>query len=142
MTARRLPWLHLLLLGFVFAGLFVMHGVQATPSPDQASGALVSAMASEHGMGLDHDMATDAAPAAERAMPASPHGPAGHSEHAHPGGAVCFALLVIAGLILLLVGVHTGLRWPRPTAPGLLLVRRCTPRARPPTVYQLSVLRL
>jgi hypothetical protein len=128
----------LLLLASISAGLFLMHGVQATPSPVQAAGAMV-------GM-VHHDSAAMAAasgPAtAERAASTSHSCASGHCGDAHPGGAICFALLALAGLVLLLTAVRTV---PRPltlTGRHVLFVRRGPPRARPPSVYQLSVLRL
>jgi hypothetical protein len=124
----------LLLLAAVFGGLFVMHGVQATPSPVQASGAMVGSTRPDPGMRTT--------PAAVHAMAEPSHGPGGHSGHSHPGGTICLALLVLAGLVLLTAAGHIGLRPPRPAGRPLPLGRRGPPRARPPTVYQLSVLRL
>jgi len=118
----------LLLLASVLVGLFLMHGVQATPSPMHATGAMVGAAPDDHSVGSD-------------VMSASPQCPGGHCGDTHPGGEICFALLVLAGLILL-TAAGSGSRLYGMAGRQLPLMRRGPPRARPPSVYQLSVLRL
>jgi hypothetical protein len=125
----------LLLLTCVLFGLFVMHGVQATPSPLQSAGAML-------GGGIhSHAVAPATMAGGLRIVSASDGCSGGHCGESHPG-AVCLALLVVAGLILLLAAFRAGPLPPGMTRPHSLFVRRGPPQAKPPTVYQLSVLRL
>ena len=136
MTRWRLPLMHRLpLLTCVLFGLFVMHGVQATPSPVQSAGAML-------GAGIhSHDVAPGPMAGGLHIVSASDGCSGGHCGESHPG-AVCLALLVVAGLISLLAAFRAGRVPPGMTRPHSLFVRRGPPEARPATVYQLSVLRL
>lgn len=143
MSEPRVSRVHrLLVLASVFVGLFIMHGLQATPSPVQASGAVVTSMAAAHTTPVHHCMVDGMTSGAVNTWWMPSHGSGDHPDHAHPGGAVCFALLVLGGLILLLFGSRSRLCVTRSLVRTVLLIRRGPPRARPPNVYQLSVLRL
>ncbi|MGI5229625.1 DUF6153 family protein [Actinoallomurus sp. CA-142502] len=129
--SRRAPGVAgMLLLLFVTAGLLLMHGVQSSASPTDIRGVPLM-------------------PATTTSMPA------GHGEHAvghscpcdghhHPGGQMCLALLVLGSLLLfgaLLVRSVPGRTTPPPGAavPGHGHSGRSPP---PPSIFQLSVLRL
>ncbi|MFI6518336.1 DUF6153 family protein [Spirillospora sp. NPDC050679] len=125
----------LLLLGLgLLAGLFAMHGITATPSPAHASGpALASAHGAPHAA-LQHEEP-------QRVAVTSPMDAAGH-ESGCTAGMVCFALL--AGALILALAAWRSVE-PPPAHPGRFLspiTRRGPPRARPPSIYQLSVMRL
>jgi hypothetical protein len=141
MAPQRISRMHrLLLFVSVFVGLFLMHGVQATPSPVQAAGAMVGAASHAHSAASPVSGAMAVA-TADPAVSAFPDCPGGHCGDGHLG-AVCFALLVLAGLMLLVAAVRSLPRPTTPTGRHLLFARRGPPRARAPNVYQLSALRL
>jgi hypothetical protein len=120
----------------LLVGLFVMHGVTASPSPVHASAPLMMASMSR---------AAHAAPMEGMGRHVAMTAPGGdHGGHGIDcvAGAICFALLVMVLLLALalrrpmsLLPVRTGSGW-------LTARRRGPPRPRPPSVYQLSVLRL
>ncbi|MDL4772385.1 hypothetical protein [Actinomadura xylanilytica] len=154
----RGAWPMLLGLGLLLAGLFMMHGVTATPSPLHVSEpVLVQPMAHTAHQGspaMSMDAAPDANPAAVLgAVPgahadiagAAPMG-LGMDMNGCIAGAICFALLTAAALVLAALAgraLDLDLIPARPGAASVLRWRRGRPpRARPPSVYQLSVLRL
>jgi hypothetical protein len=127
----------LLLLAFVVAGLFTMHGIQASTSPNDMPG--ISVMAGGHTRAMHTSAAgrpTDHCP--------TPDCPARHSPgHRHPGGQMCLALLVMAAMFVLAVVLI------RRTARRLTMYGPAGPasehRGRPPptpSIFHLSVLRL
>ncbi|MFC9976953.1 DUF6153 family protein [Spirillospora sp. NPDC127200] len=129
----------LLLLGLgLLAGLFAMHGITATPSPVHASGpALASAHAALHA--APHGVLQHEEP--QRVAVTSPMDAAGH-ESGCMAGMVCLALL--AGALILALAARRSVE-PPSAHPGRFLspvTRRGPPRARPPSIYQLSVMRL
>ncbi|WP_329519526.1 hypothetical protein [Spirillospora sp. NBC_01491] len=150
----RGAWPMLLGLGLLLAGLFMMHGVTATPSPLHVSEpVLVQPMAHTAHQGspaMSMDAAQAAVPAAVPGAHADIAGAApmglGMDMNGCIAGAICFALLTAAALVLAaLAGRALDLHLipARPGAASVLRWRRGRPpRARPPSVYQLSVLRL
>jgi hypothetical protein len=125
----------LTLLGLgLLAGLFMMHGVTASPSPVHVSAPL--SMPAAH-----------PPPQATLHAAGDHHGTAGPVHDAgHPAGCsagtVCFALLTVA-LLLFAVAARPVALLPLRAARGRAAPpRRGPPRARPPDVYRLSVLRL
>ncbi|MEU6041007.1 hypothetical protein ABZ801_37005 [Actinomadura sp. NPDC047616] len=125
----------LTLLGLgLLAGLFMMHGVTASPSPVHVSAPLP-------------------VPAVHLPSSAMGHATGGHHETVGPvhgaghlagcsAGTVCFALLTIALLVFAGTVRPIALLPVRAVAGGAPPSRRGPPKARPPNVYQLSVLRL
>jgi len=125
----------LLLLAFVVAGLFTMHGIQASTSPSDMPG--VPVMAAGH----MHAAHTSAAGRPTHHCPTSDCPP--HPGHRHPGGQMCLALLVMA--VMFVLTIAAARRTPQrpavydPADPAL------DHRGRPPptpSVFNLSVLRL
>lgn len=114
MAARRLGWV--LLLAALLTGLLGMHGLQATSSPL-------------------HHHAAPAASSADLSMTDGGHG----GTVAHHVDEICLALLVLA--LLLFTAVLGGVL-PLRRASGFSSGRRAPPRARPPSLHQLSVLRI
>ncbi|MQY04042.1 hypothetical protein ACRB68_20910 [Actinomadura sp. RB68] len=113
----------------LLAGLFLMHGLTASPSPVHVTEPVL--MAAHETM--DHT--------AGAAVTASPGGMAGHTAGC-AAGTICFALLAMALAFAVALGrpatpppLRTGPSWGR-------VRRRGPPRARPPTCYSLCVLRL
>ncbi|GLZ10123.1 hypothetical protein Acsp04_03580 [Actinomadura sp. NBRC 104425] len=124
----------LTLLGLgLLAGLFMMHGVTASPSPVHVSvplsvpAAHPPAPAKVHAAGDRHDTA-------------GPVHNAGHLAGCS-AGTVCFALLTVA-LLLVAVAARPVALLPLRAAHGRTAPRRGPPRERPPDIYRLSVLRL
>lgn len=122
----------LLLMALTMLGLFAMHGLQATASPvDLRPSAITVAMPG---------MSDVSAEAGHHAVaPPSHHSP----RHQHPGGHVCLALLVMAALLILsaVSAGHAG----RLFAAGGLAGKGREHQGRappPPSIFQLSVLRL
>ncbi|MQA93225.1 MAG: hypothetical protein GEV11_00800 [Streptosporangiales bacterium] len=129
--SRRLPLGGYLLL---LAGLFAMHGLQATPSPSPLAAAVHAAVAEPVG----HDATPSVALAAHLSgdHQGFPHGD-------HPGGMICLAMLLLAGLVF---GAAAMLGRTRPaiaalTCGSVRTVRR-TPRAPPPVFIRLCVQRV
>jgi hypothetical protein len=122
----------LLLLALTMFGLFAMHGLQATASPvDIHPAAIAVAMP-----GMSH---TSAETRHHMTMPPGHHSPG----HKHPGGQVCLALLVMAALLALSATLIGRSRRPVAASGPTRRVRDHQGRAPPPpSVFQLSVLRL
>jgi hypothetical protein len=123
----------LLLLAFVVAGLFAMHGIQAATSPSDVPGLPVMAAGPAH-----------VASTGEAGRCSTPACPAHHRTpgHRHPGGQMCLALLVLAALfVLAVVVIHRTVA--RPGTCGLAGSAGGHPGRPPPTpsIFQLSVLR-
>lgn len=126
----------------LLAGLFLMHGVTATPSPIHVSDPVLAAPSTTPAAMPGHAaMRTDGPPAHGPRM----GGPTGMGMDMAGciAGAVCFALLTFAALALAALAGR-ALDPPSPLAglSSVRLRRRGPPRARPPSVYTLSVLRL
>ncbi|MGI5167208.1 DUF6153 family protein [Spirillospora sp. CA-253888] len=131
----------LLLLGLgLLAGLFAMHGITATPSPAHATG---PALASTHGAPHEAFQSVLRQEEPQLAAVTSPMDVAGHDSGCM-AGMVCFALL--AGAVLLALALAARRSVEPPPAHAVRLLSRVTPRgpprARPPDIYQLSVMRL
>ncbi|MFC4910967.1 DUF6153 family protein [Actinomadura gamaensis] len=121
-----------LLLTALLAGLFLMHGVSASPSPIHFS---------------DPVQVTVPAPAhhAPHAMPGaavSAHAGMAHDMGGCLGGTVCLALLVFGVLAVALAGRSVALLPARLPAGVRLRRRRGPPSGRPPDLHRLCVLRL
>ncbi|MFC5744030.1 DUF6153 family protein [Actinomadura rugatobispora] len=135
-----------LLLGLgLLAGLFLMHGVTATPTPIHISAPVIAS----HVPG-PHTAGTPAPHegASEGSSEQSSEQSSGHSGHsgAHDAGCgagvMCFALLV--GLALALArgrAFNALMAWAFRAVPATRSPSR-KPRPRPPSIYRLSVLRL
>jgi fumarate reductase subunit D len=119
-------------------GLFVMHGVTASPSPVHASDPLT--MAASMPGATSHSAPMEGMSGQHVAMTA-PDDHAGHGVDCL-AGAICFALLVMVLLLALALGRPLGLLRASTGSGRLAVRRRGPPRPRPPSVYQLSVLRL
>jgi hypothetical protein len=136
---RILPWTGgFVLLAALFVGLLAMHGVQSTPSPADGSGlpgAHLSrgAPPAHAGAMSGTDLADVIAPAGDPAD--------GMPVHQHPGGQVCLGLFIAAWLLLM--AMTLGRRVDLPGAVGTVRARRREDvRSPPPSIFQLSVLRL
>lgn len=128
-TARRASLGGLLLVAFLTAGLFAMHGLQPSASPMDMPGVPLVASADMHAADAGH----------AGGHPSQHHSP----EHQHAGGQMCLALLVLAALFLLAAAPIRRMTWRsavrRPAGP----VHEHKGRPPPiPSIYQLSVLRL
>ncbi|WP_026414361.1 DUF6153 family protein [Actinomadura oligospora] len=128
-----------LLLSALLAGLFLMHGLSATPSPIHFSDPVHVSGPAMTGPGMGADHTPDATPPV-RAVVA--HAGTAHDMTGCLGGTVCLALLVFGVIAVALAGrsvallparLPTGVRWTR---------RRGPPRARPPDLHKLCVMRL
>lgn len=128
------PLRDLLPLMLMVAGLFLMHGLQASADPTEHTGITIAA----------------AMPGVESAHPAvagTRSGPQwspshGSDHHGHAGGQMCLALLSIATMLLLLAGARRNLPVAPPrgdTAPRELGRQGRSPP--PPSIFELSVLR-
>ena len=124
----------------VFLGLFVMHGVTASPSPVHVADPLTMSMSMAPQGAMAPQGSMDDMGRQHVAM-TSPGDHGGHGVDC-AAGAICFALLVMVLLLALALGrpmsllpAHAASGWP-------VARRRGPPRPRPPSVYQLSVLRL
>ncbi|RFU38900.1 hypothetical protein DZF91_25250 [Actinomadura logoneensis] len=148
-----------LLLGTLLAGLFLMHGMAASPSPIHfADPVPVAAPGTSHhladatsgmtverpsGMAAD-DMTTVrhmAGGAPARVVSAVCSG-LGHDMGGCLGGTVCLALLVFGVLAAALVGRSVALLPARLPSAVRWTRRRGPPPARPPDLHRLCVLRL
>ncbi|GAA4629374.1 hypothetical protein GCM10023196_049860 [Actinoallomurus vinaceus] len=130
--SRALAPGHLLLLALTMLGLFAMHGLQSTTGPVETHPATVAAAMP----GMAH---TSAETGHHMGVPPSHDSPG----HKHPGGQICLALLVVAGL-LVMAAVFVG-RSRSPLAMDSAAKRGRDDQGRappPPSVFQLSVLRL
>jgi hypothetical protein len=131
--APRVSLSGLLLLAFVVAGLFTMHGIQASSSPNDMPGLPV--------MAAGHVQATHTGAAYPHCPP--PDRPAHHIPgHRHPGGQMCMALLVMVAMFVLTV-TFVGRTAGRSTMCGPA-GPACEQRGRPPprpSIFHLSVLR-
>jgi hypothetical protein len=122
----------MLLLVFVFAGLLLMHGVQASPSPADFSG--VPLMSSS---------GSSMSPAAACRCAAGHSCDCGGHQHGHPAGQMCLALLVL-GILLLVAALLVRRRFGRTCLRRSNQRERAHPGRSPPvlSIFQLSVLRL
>ncbi|MCP2336900.1 DUF6153 family protein [Actinomadura rupiterrae] len=118
-----------LLLGALLAGLFLMHGVSASPSPIHFSDPVQ--VASAHHM-------PDGMPGPS----VSAHAAMAHDMGGCLGGTVCLALLVFGVLAVALAGRSVALLPARPPSGEAWTRRRGPPSARPPDLHRLCVLRL
>jgi hypothetical protein len=115
------------------AGLFTMHGIQASSSPNDMPGLPVMAAGHVH---ATHTGAADPrCPSPDRPAHPTPG-------HRHPGGQMCMALLVMVAMFVLAVTFvrRTAGRSTMygPAGPA------CEQRGRPPptpSIFHLSVLR-
>lgn len=117
----------------VSAGLFAMHGLQATAGPTPPAGIAVMAW-----------MTSMDSPPSGAERPRLDRSPAhDHPGHGHPGGQMCLGLLVMFSLLILSALLIDRSAWLR--VPGVMAARRGARNGREPpapSVFQLSVLRL
>ncbi|MEV5575756.1 DUF6153 family protein [Spirillospora sp. NPDC052269] len=134
-----------LLLSALLAGLFLMHGLSASPSPIHFSDPVQMTGSAMTGPGR-----TDAGATAHHTPSAAL--PGGLEIRAHVGmlhdmggclgGTVCLALLVFGVIAVALAGRSVALLPARFPAGARWTRRRGPPRARPPDLHRLCVMRL
>ncbi|MBO2447044.1 hypothetical protein J4573_08080 [Actinomadura barringtoniae] len=126
-------------------GLFVMHGVTASPSPVHVSDPLTMSMSAS--MAPQGSMSAMGQSVMKQSVMGQHVAMTSPSEHGGHGvdcaaGAICFALLIMALVLALALGRPMGLLPLHAVWAWLTQRRRGPPEPRPPSVYQLSVLRL
>lgn len=127
------PLRKLLLLMFMLACLFVMHGLQASADPIQHPGVAIAAAVP--GMESVHAGAGTSPHAYRWPSDGSPH-------RGHAAGQMCLGLLSMMTALLILAGILG--RLPGPPARGATAPRGLGRQDRspsPPSIFELSVLR-